>query len=534
MMNNSFLTETLFPSPRGKEACRNMMATACDTPAPDIKFEKFERRSTILEVIEKLSIQPEVKDAKDRIGDVLNKSSPAGSALSPSSSIGSNLNKVSVINWAETFEARLDQFHYPKTVEEVVHLVKTHDKIRCAGAMHSCAPLVASEGIIMSLTKLDKIMDINPETRIITCQSGVPIHDMCDALKPYNLALGALGTIDWQTISGAVMTGTHGGALSIPSLHEFVRSYTLVKPDGSIVKVSKSSEPDLFSAMAPSMGVFGAVVEMEVEAVPFQILEARMRTVPMEDVIELFEPVMQENKYARLVVYPSIRTATIWTANPVDSREEAVANGAVDYDGYINFRNDQEKSWLEKFLVLCNKKEYFFADAILDQVVQSQLSRLGHYCGQYNHVLCKERNNGIPHADIEFAFDFKKNKEVLRTVQHYCDNNRIPYYNYEMRTTAQDNAILSCCQGRDSMWIDFQALADVSRDFFDHIESVVKPIGFRKHWAKGMDNTDPLYVVNQFPRIKEFVSLMKSFDPNGKFRNTQGESWFKVMDDILT
>ena len=62
----------------------------------------------------------------------------------------------------------------------------------------------------------------------------------------------------------------------------------------------------------------------------------------------------------------------------------------------------------------------------------------------------------------------------------------------------------------------------------------MKPIGFRKHWAKGMDNTDPLYVVKQFPRIKEFVSLMKSFDPSGKFRNTQGESWFKVMDDVLT
>ena len=50
----------------------------------------------------------------------------------------------------------------------------------------------------MSLTKLDKILDINPETRIAKCQSGVRIHDLCDALAPHGLAVGTLGTIDWQ------------------------------------------------------------------------------------------------------------------------------------------------------------------------------------------------------------------------------------------------------------------------------------------------------------------------------------------------
>lgn len=330
------------------------------------------------------------------------------------------------------------------------------------------------------------------------------------------------------------MTGTHGGALTIPSLHDFVRSYTLVKPDGTIRKISKEEEPTLFSAMAPSMGVFGAVVELEFEAVPLTILEARMTVIPFEDVIDSFEDVMKANKYARVVVYPSIGKATIWTANPVESRAAAVANGAKNNSRYINFRNDEEKTMLEEYLKLCNMEKYEEADLVLDQVVMSQLLRLNHYCGQYNHVLCKERNNGIPHADIEFNFDFEKNKEVLRTVKKYCDSNRVPYYNFEMRTTKKDDAMLSCCNGRDSMWIDFQAKAHVSKAFFDDIESKLKPIGFRKHWAKGMDNTDPMYVAEQFTQITEFVQLMKAFDPQGKFRNTQGESWFNVMEDMMS
>lgn len=330
------------------------------------------------------------------------------------------------------------------------------------------------------------------------------------------------------------MTGTHGGALTVPSLHDFVTSYTLVKPDGTMTTVSKTNKPDLFSAMAPSMGVFGAVVEMEFKAVHLQILEARMEVINFIDLVDAFEPAMKSNKYARVVVYPSIGKATIWSANPVSSREKAISNGATNSPGYMNFRDDNEKHLLEQYLVHCNEDDVEKADTLLHQVLNSQINRLQHYVGQYNHILCKERNNGIPHADIEFNFDFKKNKEVLRTVEKYCNRKRIPYYNFEIRTTKQDDAMLSCCQGRDAMWIDFQAKADVSRKFFTDIESVLKPIGFRKHWAKGLDNTDPQYVLKQFPRISDFLSLMKWFDPSGKFRNTQGESWFKTMDDLVT
>ena len=75
-------------------------------------------------------------------------------------------------------------------------------------ALLSCtAPLIASEGIIMSLTKMNKILHIDPEKMTVRCQSGVRIYELCEALAPHGLAVGTLGTIDWQTLSGAVMTG---------------------------------------------------------------------------------------------------------------------------------------------------------------------------------------------------------------------------------------------------------------------------------------------------------------------------------------
>jgi len=307
-------------------------------------------------------------------------------------------NEVIITNWAETVEAGVKQFRFPDNTDDVVELVKICRKVRCSGALHSCAPLIESQGIILSLTKLDQIISIDTAARIVRMQAGVRMHDLCTYLSDYGLAVGTLGTIDWQTICGAVMTGTHGGGLTIPSLHDFVRSYTIVLPDGALKRVDKETSPTLFRAMAPSMGLFGAVVEMEMAVVPLEILEAQMISIPVDDVIQCFDSLMKTNKYARVVVYPTIKKATIWTANPVASREAAVANGASNNSGYTNFRNDEEKAMLESFLDLCNGNEFEEADRVLERVLESQIQRLKHYVGQYNHVLCLERNNGIPHA----------------------------------------------------------------------------------------------------------------------------------------
>lgn len=286
----------------------------------------------------------------------------------------------------------------------------------------------------------------------------------------------------------------------------------------------------MFSAIAPSMGLLGVVVEMEIQCVPLETLEARMDTIEFDQLIEVFESVVKTNKYARIVVYPNINKATIWGANPVSSRREAIDRGAVNSPNYTNFRNDEEKELLEKYLLYCERGLYKKADILLEEVLSSQVKRLQHYVGQYHHVLCKERNNGIPHADIEFNFDLKKYKQVLTTVKKFCDDERVPYYNFEIRTTKQDDAMLSCCKGRDSMWIDFQAKADVSKDFFDKVESLLQPIGFRKHWAKGLDQSNPESIMNQFNDMKKFLLIMKELDPDGKFRNIASENWFRIMN----
>lgn len=445
------------------------------------------------------------------------------------------LRRVPVSNWAESYTVDPRKFRRPETIKELIELIHKNEEVRCVGAMHSCAPLVMSDGIIISFEKLNKILEVDAQNATATVQPGVKIHDLCEVIKPHGLAMGTLGTIDWQTVVGAVMTGTYGGSLTTPSLHDFVESYTLVKADGEFMTVTREDSPELFSAMAPCMGVFGVVVECKIRLVKLTYLEAEMESMPFKDVISMFKDLMEGNTHARVVVYPSLDLATVWKASPIEKKGGAVARGAFKSKGYINFRDEHEKALLEEFLVHQKRGAYEKADDFLKKTVNSQLIRLSHYEGDYNHILCKERNHGILHADIEFGMDFAKAEEVLTAVREWylTEGNRVPYYNFEIRTTKQDYAMMSCCYARDTLFIDFQAKASVGSHLFPKMEELMAPFGYRKYWAKGMCHSNPGYIVSQFPNVEQFIELIGEHDPKGKFRNEHIRLWYdKIKKNV--
>ena len=45
-----------------------------------------------------------------------------------------------------------------------------------------------------------------------------------------------------------------------------------------------------------------------------------------------------------------------------------------------------------------------------------------------------------------------------------------------------------------------------------------------------MDNSDPKYIIDQFPNIFKFIKAIKLINPMGKFQNDKGELWFKALD----
>lgn len=440
--------------------------------------------------------------------------------------------KEKLWNWAGTYGVPLDVLHFPASVEEVQAIVTESTSVRVAGSMHSCAPLVQSDDAIISFRDMDKILDINTETKRVRFQAGVTIAKLCSEISKVGLAVEQLGTIDYQTTIGAVMTGTHGGSTHLGSIHTYMTSLTLVKADGTVKTISKDNDPEEFRYMMPSMGVLGVAVEGEIQCCDAFELRGEVEVIPMEDLPAKYRTYCDDNKFLRCVIYATLGKALIWKVNPPEKGQDI--SDDVVYDTYVNWRSPEEKEMLQKWLVLNSKKAtHEDADKLLGELLVKQCDRLNpdgrKYRAANNHVLCLEKYNGIPHGNVELGFDFEKCETILTSIIDFMKVWRAPYYTFEVRATAQDDAFISCCYDRPMMWLDFQSPNEHCRSYFGILIQHLSQFGFRKHWAKGLENSRPELIIDQFPQLADFAGKVAEYDPDAKFQNDYTIEFFESI-----
>lgn len=128
--------------------------------------------------------------------------------------------------------------------------------------------------------------------RLFYFQAGAQVNQINNTLEEKGLALATTGASNGQTLAGAISTGTHGSALFIGSMQDYVRALHIVTSDSDHVILQPSSQPiinsnfsnvfnsklinddDLFYSALVSFGSFGIIHGIIVEAVSLYSLEA--------------------------------------------------------------------------------------------------------------------------------------------------------------------------------------------------------------------------------------------------------------------
>jgi hypothetical protein len=105
-------------------------------------------------------------------------------------------------------------------------------------------------------------------------------------LDELGLALKNMGAVDFQTVSGALMTGTHGSGIKMPAFPDMVRSLRLVGRNAELIQVEPAdgiTDPvahqqhsnirliqndDVFYSTVLSFGAMGIVYQIVFEVVP--------------------------------------------------------------------------------------------------------------------------------------------------------------------------------------------------------------------------------------------------------------------------
>src|SRR5271156_7134674 len=139
--------------------------------------------------------------------------------------------------------------------------------IRVAGSGHSFTPIVATSGLLLSLTNMQGLVSADLDSKRVIVRAGTRIGDVGRALKRIGLSLANQGDIDTQAIAGALSTGTHGTGIALGCLSSQAVGMRLVQPDGSVLEIDGDRDTETMAAAQVSIGMLGVISTITLQAI---------------------------------------------------------------------------------------------------------------------------------------------------------------------------------------------------------------------------------------------------------------------------
>src|SRR5580693_9464297 len=165
----------------------------------------------------------------------------------------------------------------PRTRDEVVAIVRVAGEQKVSlvtrgGASNCSAGMMAGPDLVMiDLTRLNQVLDIDPAARTARVQPGVINSDLQQQLAPHGLVFSPdpvsahLATVGGNIIENA--GGPH--ALKYGVTYNHVLSVEAVLADGTVIELSAADDgPDLLGVLIGSEGTLAILIEATVALRP--------------------------------------------------------------------------------------------------------------------------------------------------------------------------------------------------------------------------------------------------------------------------
>ena len=171
-------------------------------------------------------------------------------------------------NWAGNLTFSTNNVFYPKTVSEVQSLVKKTDKLRGLGTRHCFNDIADSKYNLISSNSLNNILSLDTVNKTVTVEGGIKYGELAPYLDKKGFALHNLASLPHISVAGSITTATHGSGVKNGNLSTQVRALEIVIADGSIIKLSKEKDGDLFNGAVVGLGALGFITQLTLSVEP--------------------------------------------------------------------------------------------------------------------------------------------------------------------------------------------------------------------------------------------------------------------------
>src|SRR5437667_6852285 len=225
-------------------------------------------------------------------------------------------------NWGRNQQCSPAAVETPTSALEVVEAVQRAKRagqtVKVVGAGHSFTGIACTDGRMLRLGGLNRIVAMDRDAGTVTVEGGIPLWQLTNELETRDPALANLGDIDRQSISGAIATATHGGGKVFGGLATFVTALELVTADGSLLRCSADEEPEVFACARVGLGALGVVSTLTLQCEPAFHLHALEQPMALDEVLDALDEHVEGNDHFEFFWQPHTERTMTKRNNRVD------------------------------------------------------------------------------------------------------------------------------------------------------------------------------------------------------------------------
>lgn len=406
-------------------------------------------------------------------------------------------------NWAGNYTYSTANWHEPENIEQIQELVKKCHKIRVVGSRHSFNGIADSDENIVSLRKLNKMIELDKEKQTVTVEGGIIYSDLSRYLQQNGFALGNMASLPHISVAGACATATHGSGDKNRCLSDSIIAMEVVAADGELVEFSCEKNEEQLKGAAVSLGGIGIITKMTLKVIPdFQISQYVFENLALAQLEHHLDDIFSSGY--------SVSLFTNWESD------------TINQVWIKQLHTDQEEMKVLTDLfgaqpATANCHPIAGVEAVN---CTEQMGVPGPWFDRLPHFRIDFTPSNGDELQSEYIIPREHAFKAITAISEIREQISPLLHVSEIRSIAKDDLWMSPFYQQDSIGIhltwkdDWKSVQTV----LPQIEERLAPYKARPHWGKlftmSKEEVQPL-----FEKLSAFQQLLNQYDPNGKFRN---------------
>ena len=269
-------------------------------PPPGAKFPAPENLRAAYHKLLYLPVYPEVPSrARARLQSALHK-------------IQKETPHLRLTDARRVYSVRVRAVNSPRTVfgiHEVLEQARARNLPVCLmGTTHNLGGhAFAQDAVALDLKGFDRVVSLDVPGRRITVESGITWEKIQDTVNPSGLAVKAMQSDNNFTVGGSLSANAHGRDLEFSTIIRSVLGFRIMLADGSVLHASRYENADLFRLAIGGYGMFGIILEVDLELVENSVYQQSSEIMPLASLPEFFVHKIQGDPQVKLfIARPSI------------------------------------------------------------------------------------------------------------------------------------------------------------------------------------------------------------------------------------